>query len=683
MGQLFAIIALTLGLALPDCPEYQAPPADARAEFFEAMFEACPGYVGSHGGVAYLYGTALARENRGEDALRVLINGMRAMEQVDPHTADLYVELVYRQRDYDRYDDAAERYLDLLGRIESGDMPADLSRRMLDELAPILSPENRSSLGLPEGPIPAEALAPGIGERLVIFWRQADRLPATVRNERLAEHLARIAYVRSNLLVGDGRIDDRAATYIRFGEPRRKDVIRPESGTTFSAERMHRQRERVGYMPEINVPTNEIWVYTNIDASIHFLFILDERSKQYRFGSATELLPRTWAGSLRRTTDFLHVMETLYRQLSLNHADYGLLYSDVANYNMTSRSGVSQAVSMPPRSFASSALSESQTLDYQIEQNQRDILPTDYTNIREDIERLPIEARVARFLAGDGSTRTEVYWGTAVEALYPDRSSRRDLRRYGIEESGGDLRFMLSATALMQGEDFTPIDRRVRRYNLGPFGVESGLLSPGPMILSEAEESYRLSLQWDLLAYDEDGRPGPLVKYQTETVGVIEPLDVSDGRFEVSDLKPMVLTDDGIPVDIDDEARIYPFRRLGADAQLALAFEVYNLTASDNGQYRYAIEYTVSREEGGGLLRRLIPGRQTTGDDATARASFDSYTSSDYSFLLVDLADWNANGPIEITLRFIDEMTGATVERNIDFDVSARLSSNRSTGSRD
>lgn len=677
------ILALSLFLvpSALECPEAEAlPPGDqASLEQLRMAFDACPWYTSSRdGAIALRFADALDGADRPSEAIEALAHGLASMEAVDAATADRFVHLVYREQDYDRYDAAAEQYLALIGTIDESDTMDDVLRQqLLDEITPILPPDIRQAFGLEEDDrtVNLDRLPDDAGARLVTFWRRADILPATTRNERLVEHLSRTAEVRVNYVAADGRIDDRGRTYLRYGEPLRRAPITAETGTSFSAARMHRQRERVGVLPELEVAENELWVYTNVHRSAHFLFVFDDREKRFRHGSASELLPRTWAGSLRRTDDFLHLMEYLYRQLSLNHADYGLLYTDVANYNQMLRSGQPQAVPVPPRSFAASAFSESQSLDYQIEQYQRDGLPSEHTNVREDVERLPVEARIARFLGQGGGTRAEIYWGTSVEALFPDRRSRRDLRRAGIEESGGDLRFMLTKTAVQQDVAYEPLDRSVRRYNLGPFGDERGLLAPGAMELAEVEQPFRLALQWDLLTYESDGTIGPLVKFQTDTYELIEPLDASGGRFEVSDLKPMVLASDGIPLDIDDEARIYPFRRVGAEAQLALVFEVYNLVPDDNGQSRYSVEYSVAREREG-LLRRVLPGGGRA-DETSARAEFVADGVSDYAFIVVDLTAWDASGPVELRLTFADETTGASVERRIDFDVSSRVSSGR------
>jgi GWxTD domain-containing protein len=662
------------------CPPYEVGVEESGTlQDFEILFAACPDFIMPNGeAVAYRYARLLEDDDRTPDAIQVLDHALAEMDSTDAASADLFALLVYRSEDLDRYDVAAEHYLRVVRRLDDrARVPAEVAQNILDEVVPLLSAEMKTELGIDEeaisapiGDLPAES-----GRIIEAFWRQADFLPATSRNERLVEHLSRVAQVRDRLVANDGRIDARGVAYLRYGEPHRRVSITAETGTVFSSARRYRQSQRVGVLPEYDVAKNELWVYSHVHRSAHFLFIYDTRRKAFRHGAASELLPRTWAGSQRRTPDFLHLMEHLYRQLALHHSDYGVLYSDVANYNMSLRSGQPQAVPMPAPAYASTAFSESLTLDYHIQQTQRQVLPDEHSNVREEVELLPVETRIARFLTEDGSTRTELYWGTSVEALFPDRRSRRDLRRYGIEERGGDLRYLLSATALKQDQEYRPVDRRVRRYNLGPYGEDRGLLTPGPMMMLDMDEPYRLSVQWDLLAYEDDGTIGPLVKFNTESIGVVEPLNGASGQFEVSDLKPVVLAVEGIPLEIEESAYAYPFRRVGQDANLALVFEVYNLTEDASGERHYSVEYSVIREREG-FLRRLLPGGRES-DQTSARAEFIADEQNDNSFILVDLANWNAGGEVEIRLTFTDEVTGASVVRSIGFDVSSRLSSDR------
>lgn len=581
-------------------------------------------------------------------------------EALSSEDADDLIQDVFGNKEQGRYEEVAQVYLDLLASIDGRSDDAVL-QRYLDELMPVLPADVRAEVGVgaEAESVAVARLAEETGAYLARFWQNADPLPATVLNERLVEHLERSVEARRKYSDENGHIDDRGRIYIRYGEPTRIIEIRGNQYTAFSAARRYASPAGSAALArDAEVAPTQLWVYTHVHRWAHFLFMYDDQLGHFRRGSASELLPRAWAGSSRRAFDFLTEAENIYDQLALHHPDYGLIYSDIANYIADARSGVPASVDQSPRVFALKTFSKGQTLDQHIEQTQLEVLPTAYTNVRESVERITISARTARFLNQDGSTRAEIYWGTSVDALKPDRRSRSELRRYGIDSPPDHLSYMVIATVEVQNAEQMPVERLVRRYRMGPYGSDAGALVPSPVRVPAAGPETSVRVQWDVLALEDDVEAGPLVKYQTLDLPPLTPLRGADGHVEASDLKPLVLMEEGIPTDLADETAAYPFAALSPDVPLALYFEVYHLAQADDGTRSYRVDYSVRR--GGKRISR-------SDGAAWSSASFEAAAADVQDFIVVDLDQWDVRGEIEIVLRFTDETSGQSVERSIAF----------------
>ena len=132
----------------------------------------------------------------------------------------------------------------------------------------------------------AAILAPRLGPieqphdlpRWAAWWRAADPMPSTDRNERLEEHLQRLVRAAEEY-GGDAErepLDDRARLYIRFGAP---DAVRKISharaisfignpGANFSMS---------------DLPDAVVWLYPSVAAEASYL--LFKRAKGYAVGS--------------------------------------------------------------------------------------------------------------------------------------------------------------------------------------------------------------------------------------------------------------------------------------------------------------------------------------------------------------------------------------------------------------
>ncbi|HMB89805.1 MAG TPA: hypothetical protein VKP65_03100, partial [Rhodothermales bacterium] len=164
------------------------------------LFASQPGYTHpEHGTVAYWLGRAYEADEQPDQALATWEVGYRAL--LDQGLADMYLSdalgrAIYRRGDTARYSLGADAYLNLLAALDTRPTGAlwDLLADHLATLVFILPEDALQATGLTRGRLRPAAIQAGAGSYLVRWWRSQDMLPVTRENERLQEHLARVAY---------------------------------------------------------------------------------------------------------------------------------------------------------------------------------------------------------------------------------------------------------------------------------------------------------------------------------------------------------------------------------------------------------------------------------------------------------------------------------------------------------
>lgn len=171
---------------------------------------------------------------------------------------------------------------------------------------------------------------PEVFDRLKGFWKSMDPTPMTDYNERLLEHWERVSYAEKNYnMEGSKGMDDRADTYIRYGEP---DVLRQgqlmyNSGTVnallsermtqpFTNTRGNPFRNYIRGAQQFNMETNirtlhdypryEIWIYERLtedpDNTV-FIFGTGSGSNHFqRKNSVEEFIPNSAFSQTERNT---------------------------------------------------------------------------------------------------------------------------------------------------------------------------------------------------------------------------------------------------------------------------------------------------------------------------------------------------------------------------------------------
>src|SRR5690606_886317 len=107
-------------------------------------------------------------------------------------------------------------YFDILE--EHSKQPGPEDRRILQQHV------DEALLVVPDEELPAGSAS---GPMIARWWREQDPFPATPANERLEEHLERVAYAHATYAGDDPLgIDDRGKIFIRLGPPEKERTIK-------------------------------------------------------------------------------------------------------------------------------------------------------------------------------------------------------------------------------------------------------------------------------------------------------------------------------------------------------------------------------------------------------------------------------------------------------------------------
>lgn len=549
--------------------------------------------------------------------------------------ADAFVRAVFSARDASRYDAAADAYLGLLASLDADQTP-DLEAALLSalgQLAPVVPPAERAEWNL-EAALEAaslEALPPGTGARIVGWWNAQDDLPATPTNERLHEHLARVATALESFADGDG-YDARGEVYVRLGAPAERSGVEVSPSVIAFDLDLNVPRSWT------RVPANEVWTYPHVERGLHYIFVRPSVRAAFRLGTSTDLVPPPLrnAGQGRGRLDaFLVVMEEIYGQLALRDQAYGAVLDEVAG------SFAGSAAQARGSFIAQGILSTALEGDVVISGDQARLAPTAFSLTRDGTDDLEAAVRWARFREPDGATRLEVQWGVpSASALRPSRRLTRDLRRDGLEVS--DDAWLSVSLAQLDPDGAVGTVAHAHRHLLD---LEGGAVTE-IVDLEVPSGSAPFALQWQGrlgTAPGSTSRPGTRVKLGTRHLENVVPLPTSG--LVVSDLQPLVLEGRAL--------RPYPFAVL-PDQGLFLSFEVYGLEAAPDGFAQARVEY---RFEGADGTVRDWTGYEVMTDEAVRREQTE-----------IDVAGW-AGRAVEVTVRVTDVLAGTSAQRTVSFEV--------------
>lgn len=569
--------------------------------------------------------------------------------------ADAFIEEVFTSLDVEQYAAAAQAYLTLLAQL---DRPLSTTEQAvlikhLRPVAMVLPAAEWAEMGLDEALAQADLtrLQPGSGARLTQWWRSQDTLPATEDNERVEEHLTRIAFAAKWYRDEDDErgFDDRGEVYVRLGTPSHNASVEIRDANLL-------------INPFVSqLPKNAFWVYKHVGHDAHYLFLKRSPNSPYELGVPTDLIPSDLRAGTRKSALLLHVMEEIFVQLALQHPNFGLYYDAVAGYRMLPPHNAG-----PPHLFALRTFNQASAEDRQHKWNRLETVPPSHSETFGQAGALDVSMRWARFLDPDGTTRTEVYWSLEARALKPSRRLVRRLKKEGYKPSD---EYLLSLAVAQQTADYHYRAINKKHY-LVPADTEE-MLPVKTLVVHGDTATYHLAMQWDqqwTRAGEEKSDallPGPRLKLKTQRLDTLRALHNQGFALEMSDLKPLLSTQEE-PLDTDSP---YPYNHLTPATPLAFYFELYHLTYAADDQTHYTIEYEVTRnKKKGGLLR--LPGR---GDDhrTTAQTPYTGDSRTVREFIALDFSNWQGRGYVDITIRATDETTGATVTRTLTFEMES------------
>lgn len=689
--------------------------------FLQAIVRDRPAFVSSeHGSAAYWLGASYEAQGRSAKALTAWRDGVEAIrtggrmesagsgnreaedgQTIPPRLADAYLGGLTPESLRGERLKAVRVYTDLLGSVgpASGDL-LTLYRRHVAQLAPMMTDDELARVIREPRDASAETwtIRPDAGTFLQAWWRRLDPLPATTENERLEEHLARLTVAKSRYACSDQfrGLDDRGMAYLRFGAP---NTARP---IDFEGAEFFREVYRFGVaVSSADFPDNEFWLYTHIDRSGYYLFIR-EPGGCYTTGKPNDLLPRHLQHyraaderGLNIAYSALMALRYVYRQLALLHPDFGLRYSEIADYagwqetqaaiqrvenatgasiggssvqSVTVGAGVGQQRTVSrdpmfgidaPNQFVPELVAQAQREDAAAARRRSAAMPRQHTNLLGRLESLPVAVRTVRRLQPDGRTTSRVYWGLRTGDLHPPDSE--------------DASSAIVSVAATRYDTAYRVNRTVRSRHVVPASAVTAdrLIAAPPLKIGASSDPVHFRLQFDQAEAARDGgriMMGELVRRTTARSDSLMPLRAG-GAVEMSDLHVLVPPSnkpaaeafgaDGVP---------YPFGTISTDMVILLAFDVYHLTFNARDRTKYQVSYVIEQRTRRGWTRFFR--REETQRTATT-STYEGSSRRTEERIELDLADLDTDRPqdLRVTVRVTDAVSGESVDRSIDFVV--------------
>jgi GWxTD domain-containing protein len=522
-------------------------------------------------------------------------------------------------------------------------------RRQLDALQVVLPDSTVERLNLKHGAETgrAEVLTRGAGEYVERWWRWKDPFPATEANERLQEHLKRVAHAfqRYSRPDDDHRLDDRGRVFVRYGSP-------------------NRARE---------VHEGEFWTY-GFQTAAEFLFVC-ERGDGCHLGQPVELIPprlRHGVGptqrGMRKALKSLSALESIYKQLSYQRSRYGITYTDLSMYSEQVRqrlSGLSTPMNTRPHSFVNQKIAEIKQEEAAARRRRDKVVPETRSTVGGELETLPVAARWVRSLTEGGDTKVELRWSVLRSSL-PPSEERAEIPNRGSDEVGG---YLLSSSLIQFSNSYKRKGMKTSHLFAPQDQTSAGNLDPRRESFL-LHESPHAALQVDVVwASVEEGavRPKARLKVGTSRADSLQPLTNDSSVLEMSDLEPVLLRTDTASV---QDAPVYPFRKLPPENPLALRFDIYHLATSAQGGSRYTVRYEVLRETNRGGFARLVRGNEQ--EKTAVESQFEGRGTRTQEYVLLDPSRWvkEEEQTVRITVRVTDQQSGQEVARSVEFNLS-------------
>ncbi|MDT0630276.1 GWxTD domain-containing protein [Rubrivirga sp. S365] len=541
----------------------------------------------------------------------------------------------------------ADAYLDRLVTAGPGAKP-DV-RRLVAQAWPVLPDSLRDSLGGAPG-----SLRPGAGVALVAWWNGQDPLPVTEANERLVEHLRRVAEAEARFptppesTAGGAGYDDRGAVYVRFGEP---DQTRWLRSNTLDAS-----------ISELTafVPTNALWTYAS---GATFLFVEDGGG--WREAFPLDLLPpglyypKVGSGSAEWSALAALALDDFVRTLVLYDPAYSRVQNELHDALLEYTNGALAAGSRAARFASGFGVGErfigGRTggvigpgfFDFVRSEHRRAVAARDLVPSAGPPLPLPgafpLAVRSARFRGADGSLRVELAWAPEPGAF----------------DGLGDVARVVRSTARLRVVGGRPAPPADRVAAVPPKAVGAGRTTPvATATLASAGARPDVAVQADVL-----DRDGAMLRHAVWHAGPLAPLAAGPGGLVVSDPLPHLVPSGAARAlgagGAAREAWRYPYAALVAGATVGVAVEAYDL-GTEGGRSRYEVERSVWAVRDG--RRELV--------SLSATVSGTSSSTGREFIVLPTPGDVRPGDVVELSGVLRDLVTGRSGEWSLSFQVA-------------
>jgi GWxTD domain-containing protein len=516
------------------------------------------------------------------------------------------------------------------------------------QLALILPDSLRKAIREPE-----TAGDSSFGQTLVAWWRAQDPNPSTAANERLRQHLQRVARATRrypDTSSGTG-VDRRGEVFVRLGPPGRRTRVRFKEPRILSIIRNSTSLTRGDF------PDNEYWVYPHIEESARYLFV--KMGGAWEIGGAHDLVPPVVQsrmgvdGSGGRARRLGIIFEEIYSQLATVDINYSGLYQEAESATAMTVSGTREDASRM-RQF----LAESRGYERQLATTREQDVQNGWPGRTSQEDPFGMAVRTSRFLTENGTTHTVVDWGLSLDQL-----------------TGGGMAgetFKMNVLGVQYDSNYRRQDSVVRHYLIRSGGrvqkeLEQGIAKTISLGRT-TQDLYHAAIQWNPYRREvgEDGEERP--RQNVVRIDSIRALELTSSQFEVSDLRLLKASNsagDSLSVSQLENARPYPFSTVPSGTPLLLYFELYNLKQSESGYTRYTTTYEVMKRADQGFFGQLFGGERDEVTSTTAKYSGRQSRTKEY--MRLDLGGKvDKPQPTEVVVRVTDEVTGQSVERAID-----------------
>ena len=640
-------------------------------------------------------GLELVQQEAYEDALLIWADAYSTLENPSPAIGREFVKVATEQRINEYYELASIVYFWGLTADEFEPTRESLQLE-ISTLEPIMDEQEYDEIySLFENEDPE------LYQRLTSFWQRMNPTPGAEHNARMIEHWERVAYSLENFTRNESTsfgTDERALSYIRYGEPNRLhegrlDVTR---GQVVSLSSMLDPNADSQYMANIIMdiglqPEYELWIYNQPNPEMRFnLFKL--------FGQH----PNRGFGRVSQVEDFIPSQHfsfnpDRYRMQSLEgdaspagiNLNPGMIYlwyfyEELASlepyfayhFHTITSEWESAEMHLGARESGQNPTSGMYAGQLQMQRNQisalRDLnlAPPEFSTHENNMPEIPVEVFQYRLL----DEQNQPVYATFIES----KPGQAFLQDFGYNEDRMDptgnaepqqlfnhYELTHGLQLLSENQDFISEQRQPTELLID---FEEDEPSRSVFVIPHISESTIQILSAELHNLHPESSRRIESSFTSSLRGLgkteihqPEPLSTNPERLEVSDLI--------LGFELQDEPNpnaFLPFvvannKKIPADEELVVRFEVYNLIKDEEGFAHFELDYEISPETGGFLSR-------SQEEEASLTLTFEPMDSRFTENIQILTADLDT-GVYQLQMTFSDLHSDQQVERKVEFEI--------------